>query len=194
MEINGKQILKLTSPMCPSVNHYLPVRAIIKNGRPMAVPYKSAEAKKYQKEFCAYVKEQAKLQNWVVSDNKSQHYYMDCVFYFPRTDKDANNYFKCLADAITDSGVVWIDDTQLCERVQGIYYDSQNPRIEIEIYPVDYIGIFESEWDYTMFESKCRTCKRYSRNCSILNKALAGKIQDEICMNVCSKYSEKGEK
>ena len=47
---------------------------------------------------------------------------MDCIFYFDRVDKDANNSFKCLADAITDSESVWIDDTQLCERVQGIYF------------------------------------------------------------------------
>jgi Holliday junction resolvase RusA-like endonuclease len=100
---------------------------MLKNGKPIAMSYKTTEASKYQKEFIKYVKEQVKLQGWVKSDNKFQHYYMDTYFYFPRTDMDANNYYKCLADAITDSEVVWIDDTQLCERVQSIFYDSQNP-------------------------------------------------------------------
>lgn len=120
---NDIQELKLTSPIAPSVNHYLGWRAILKNGKPMAVGYKKPEAIKYQKEFAKYVKTEAKKQNWIKSDDKSQHYYMDCIFYFDRVDKDANNSFKCLADAITDSESVWIDDTQLCERVQGIYYD-----------------------------------------------------------------------
>ena len=107
-------ILKLTSPICPSVNQYLGWRGIIKGGKPMAVSYKKTEAVKYQKKFSEYVKKEAKEQGWIKSDNKSQHYYMDCTFYFDRVDKDANNVFKCLADAITDSGSGWIDDTQLC--------------------------------------------------------------------------------
>ena len=58
---------------------------------------------------------------------------MDCIFYFPRIDMDANNYFKCMADAITDAKTVWIDDVQLCERVQRIFYNTENPRVEITI-------------------------------------------------------------
>ena len=112
---------------------------------------------------------------------------MDCIFYFDRVDKDANNSFKCLADAITDSGVVWIDDTQLCERVQGIYYDSGNPRVEIIIHEVDYIGVFNNTSQLEEFESSCIGCNRYKRNCSILQKAKEGRIQSEICNGICSK-------
>ena len=50
--------LHLTSPIPPSVNHYLGYRAIIKNGKPMATSYKTTEAKKYQKEFGKYIQEQ----------------------------------------------------------------------------------------------------------------------------------------
>lgn len=53
-------ILKLTSPICPSVNHYLGWRGIIKGGKPMAVSYKKPEAVKYQKNFSEYVKKEAK--------------------------------------------------------------------------------------------------------------------------------------
>lgn len=155
----------------------------------MAIGYKKPEAIKYQKEFANYVKNEAKKQGWKKSDNKFQHYYMDCIFYFDRVDKDANNCFKCLADAITDSQAVWIDDTQLCERVQGIYYDSENPRIEITITPVDYIGVFENASQLDIFKSNCIGCKRYKRNCSLLKKATEGRIQEEINKGICKKYT-----
>lgn len=188
------QVLKLTSPISPSFNHYLAYRAIMKNGRPMAMSYKTNEAKKYQSDFTEYVKEQVELQGWKKSDNIFQHYYMDTTFYFPRIDMDTNNYYKCLADAITDSGVVWNDDNQLCERVQRIYYDSKNPRIQLKIYPVNYIGVFDNASQLENFESNCIGCNRYKRNCSILQKAKEGRIQEEICNGVCLKYKEIKEK
>lgn len=183
------QVLKLISPISPSVNHYLAYRAIIKNGKPMAMSYKTPEATKYQKYFTEYATEQARLQNWVKSENKFQHYYMDTFFYFPRTDMDANNYFKCMADAITESARIWIDDNQLCERVQGIWYDTDNPRIELEIKPVDYIGIFKNISQLEEFESNCIQCKKYKDGkCSVLIKAKEGRIQPDIIDMKCSKY------
>ena len=185
-----KQSLRLTSPIPCSVNHYLGTRAIIKNGKPMAMVYETGDAKKYKKEFCEYIKEQVKIQNWIMSDNKTQHIYCDCVFYFDRTDKDCNNYFKLLLDSITESECVWIDDNVVCERVNRIYYDSLNPRIELTIYPVEYIGIFNNMDELNCFENKCKTCHRYKRNCSILKKAKEGRIQEEICCLECKKYKE----
>ena len=180
--------LVFTSPIPPSVNHYLAYRTIMKNGKPMAMSYKTKEAKAYQKYIIDLIKEEVPKQGWSKSDNKFQHYYMDVIFYFPRIDMDANNYFKCLADAITDSGLVWIDDVQLCERVNGIYYDSNNPRMEIEIYPVEYMGIFPNKEIYADFINKCETCKRSKRNCSVLNKAKEGRITSEIENCICNKY------
>lgn len=185
-------ILKLTSPIPPSVNHYLGTRAIIKNGKPMAMVYETKEAKDYKKWFNDYIKLEAQKQNWESILDPTQHYYCDCVFYFDRIDKDANNYYKLLLDSITESKVVWIDDNVVCERVNRIYYDSENPRIEIEIYPVNYIGIFDSKSEMNKFEDKCKTCKRYNRNCSILKKAKEGRIQCEIDENKnCGKYKKK---
>lgn len=161
----------------------------MKNGKPMAMSYKTKEATSYQKDFTKYVTEQAKLQNWVMSDNKFQHYYMDCYFYFPRIDMDANNYFKCLADSISESNSVWIDDVQLCERVQSINYTSSDPKIIIEIRPVDYIGIFAHISQLEDFKSNnCVQCKRYKDGkCSIWVKACEGRVQEEIVDCVCSK-------
>ena len=186
--------LKLTSPIPPSVNHYLGYRAILKNGKPLAVSYCTPEAKRYKEFFAAYVKDEAKKQGWNLAPNNLRHFYVDAVFYFPRVDMDSSNYFKCMLDAITDTQLIWLDDNVVCERVQGIYYDSQNPRIELCIHPVDYVGVFKNQAELDKFESKCASCTRFSHNCTLLQKAKAGKVQEEICNMSCQKYVNKGSK
>lgn len=187
--------LFLSSPIPPSVNHYLAHRAIIKNGKPMAMVYETGEAKQYKKEFINYIKSEVNKQCWDLPLNKFQHFYMDCDFYFDRIDKDPDNYFKLLKDSITESQLIWVDDNVVCERVNRILYDSNNPRIEITITPVDYIGIFSNTDMLNVFEEKCKQCSRYSRNCSLLNNAKIGKIQKEILYiddgYICTKEKSK---
>lgn len=185
--------LKLISSIPPSVNHYLGYRAVMKNGKPMATSYKTSEAKKYQKEFEEYIRKETITQGWNLTPNKYQHFYVDAVFYFDRTDKDPNNYFKCCLDSITETGLIWADDNVVCERVQRIYYDSSNPRLELTIYPVDYIGIFDDISALEQFENRCVGCTRYARNCSLLLKAKEGRVQDEIHDGICLCYRRKGE-
>lgn len=182
--------LRLTSEIPPSVNHYLGQRAIMRGGKPLSVAYCTKEAAKYKKQFAEYVTAEAARQGWEMPD-KQKHIYVDAVFYFPMTDMDSNNYWKCMLDAITDSGRVWIDDNIVCERTQAIYYDSENPHVELLIHPTDYTGIFEDVSHLEWFESKCFGCTRYARNCSLLNKAKAGKIQQEIKAGECSKYNAR---
>lgn len=184
----GKQILKLISPIPPSVNHYLGWKCVIKKNRPVAVCYKTADSKRYQRLFIKYVKSQVEEQKWVKSPNKFQHYYMDCVYYFDRIDKDANNYFKCMADAITESKAVWIDDTQLCERVQGIFYDPVNPRIEITITEVDYVGVLETADELRTFEVQCHSCSRDIKKCKVRKAALEGRVQSGVEKGICPKF------
>ena len=181
--------LLLTLDVPPSVNHYLAYRAIIKHGRPMAMSYKTREALQYQKNLIAYVRQEVENQKWELVPNKTQHFYIDAVFYFGKTNQDANNYFKVMLDAITDTQLIWLDDNVTCERVQGIYYDSENPRVEIHIHPTDYIGVFENASQLEKFESNCVGCKRYKRNCSLLRCAKEGRIQPEICNLQCVKFS-----
>lgn len=181
----------MTSPIAPSVNHYLSYRAVIKNGKPLAVSYKTPDTAKYRKEFAEYVANEVARQNWNFVPNKYQHFYVDTVFYFDKTCRDCNNYFKVMLDAITDTKLIWLDDNVACERVQRIYYDSNNPRIELKIHPVEYIGIFDNESQLNEFVSNCIGCTRYNRNCSILQKAKIGKIQEEICDGKCTRYKKK---
>ena len=162
----------------------------MRGGKPLAMSYKTREATKYQAEFIKYVRNEVFRQRWKPKHDKYQHYYVDADFYFPRIDMDANNYFKCLLDAITETGLIWIDDNVVCERVQHIYYDSENPRIELTITPVSYIGVFEDASQMEAFESICVGCKRLSRNCSILNKLKEGRVVPEYKNGVCTKYKE----
>ena len=192
------ETLKLTSPIPVSVNHYIKPRTFItwKGKTPIAnvTMYETADAKAYKKQFKKYVIEQIKEQNYSLSPNKTQHFYIDCVFYFERIDQDPNNYFKLPLDAITETQLIWIDDNTTCERVNAIYYDSKNPRIELTIYPVDYIGVFQNSSQLEKFESNCIGCSRYKRNCSILRQAKEGRIQEEIIDGTCKKYKKnKGE-
>lgn len=162
----------------------------MRNGKPLAMSYETQEAAQYRKKFSTYVAEEVERQGWDLVPNKTQHFYVDTWFYFPRIDLDANNYFKVMLDAITDTQLVWQDDNVVCERVQAIRYDNSNPRIEISIYPVDYIGIFDNLPQYEAFISNCVGCSRYKRNCSLLKGAIAGKTQEEIKDQICSEFKQ----
>ncbi len=186
--------LKLVSPIPPSVNHYMAYRVIKRNDKPTAMSYKTQISINYKSSFCEYVKAEAIKQGWSSSSNPYQHYYVEGSFYFPRTNMDCNNYWKVMLDAITDTGIVWPDDNVVCERVKRIQYDSQNPRIELTIYPTEYVGIFDNAQQLEQFEAGCADCIRHEKNCSILNKAIQGRIQPEINNMICSKHKTRGKK
>lgn len=190
MSINN--IISLISPIPPSVNHYLAYRAIVRNGRPICTSYCTAESKKYKKMFTEYVREEVVRQGYNLLPDKNRHFYADAVFYFPKIDMDANNYWKVMLDAITDTQLIWLDDNVVCERVQGIMYDSCNARIELTIRPVDYIGIFGSAALLDQFtESNCIGCTRYERNCSLRRSAIEGRVQEGIDAISCSCSARK---
>lgn len=183
----ANSILKLVSPIPPSVNHYLSYRAIVKNGRPICTSYCTTESKNYKKMFSEYVAQEVADQQYSLEANKTRHFYVDAVFYFPQIDMDANNYWKVMLDAITNTKLIWLDDNVVCERVQGIFYDSHNPHIDLTIFPVDYIGIFSDAAQLEYFtQSNCVGCTRYTRNCSLRRCAMDGRVQDGINENECA--------
>lgn len=191
--MDNKPVLYITSPMPPSVNHYWAVRVQKVRGIMMPSVYLTKEAKEYKKAFKEIIRAEVARQGWNLKVNSTQHFYIDAVFYFDRTDKDAANYEKCLDDAITDTQLIWKDDNVALFRPMRVYYDKDNPRIELKIYPVDYIGIFDNKECLEHFKDRCSSCKRYKRNCSILKKAIEGRVQLEIescdgCLE-CSNYS-----
>lgn len=183
-------VLKLTSPIPPSQNHYTGIRIIKSGKKNIPMVYKTKEAKEYEEIFEKIICDEVKKQGYKSDLDSKQHFYVDAVFYFDRKHKDSSNSDKVLLDVITRTQLVWKDDSTALFRPQRIYYDVNNPRIELFVYPVEYIGIFNNQEQLNQFEYKCKNCKRYSRNCSILNKAKEGRIQEEIQDMVCSKYKE----
>lgn len=181
-----KQELKLTCDDFISVNHYMGYRAV---GR-RVMAYKPKETKAFEQKFGNYVKQEIINQNWTIPE-KGKFIIMDTIFYFPRTDMDAQNYFKSICDIMTNVGV-WEDDNIVCEKVNRIYYDSKKPRIEIVLHEADSVGIFDSSEEYYTFKSVCNNCKRFKKTCSIHNKAIESRIQDEVQLVnnkwVCSKF------
>ena len=181
-------VLKLVSDVPPSLNHYLAYRGVMRGGKPMAMSYVTKQAQEYKRKFSEYVEQEIILQNWDVEPTKQLHFYVDAEFYFARVDQDANNYFKVLLDAITDTKKIWLDDNVVCERVQRILYDNKNPRIELTIRPVKYIGIFDDVSQYEQFLNRCVGCTRYARNCSTLKNAILGKVQDGVTNFECDHF------
>lgn len=178
--------LKLVTNTFISVNHYMGYKIIKQKGKNdnyynTIMPYKPKETTKFEKEFGLYVKEEVIKQNWI-KPSKNTFVIMDTIFYFPRVDMDAQNYFKSLCDIMTKNGV-WEDDNIVMEHVKRIYYDSKNPRIEICISESPIIGIFNNKEELQSFLFICKSCKRYENNCSILKNAKDSRIQNEIFFN-----------
>jgi hypothetical protein len=149
----------------------------------------SEEGRKRKTEIQKEAKRQMKDQNWDYEYTKDNYVYMDMYITFNRKGRDDNNILKLLNDSL--EGIVYENDSRVLTRTQRILYDKDNPRVELIFTPVDYIGIFNDANQFKQFEKRCKTCRRYSRNCSILRKAIEGRVQDEIQDLVCLKYQEK---
>lgn len=193
-----KKILHITSPIPPSVNHYIKHRAYIKDGRAIPQVYETKEAREYKEAFEWQVISAVNAQHWDVPVDDSHHFYVDAYYYFDRKDRDASNYEKCLCDAITETQRIWPDDNVVLYRPQRILYDRNDPRIELYISPAEYIGLFDSEDDLKDFTAVCSTCGRCSGRCSELKKAKEGIITGNIVLKeetyTCMKYRKAAPK
>ncbi|WP_125154410.1 RusA family crossover junction endodeoxyribonuclease [Clostridium rectalis] len=184
-----------------SVNHYMSYRSVKKGKFNMVMAYKPKTTKDFEKSFGEYVKQEIKKQGWI-KPPKDKFINLDTVFYFPRVDMDAQNFFKSLSDILTSSGV-WEDDNIVLEKVHRIYYDSENPRIELNVTVSDHIGIFDNQEDYKNFiNTYCNNCKKGNKigqkgGCSIYKKILESRIIDDIEINFntgekkCLKFKQK---
>ena len=191
-----KQTLKLICKDFISVNHYMSYRSIKKGKFNTVMAYKPKATKDFEKSFGKYLKEEIKKQGWIKPD-KGTFVIVDMVFYFPKTNMDASNHNKSLFDCMTLNGV-WEDDNIVLEKVHRIYYDSNNPRIELTVSVSPHIGIFDDKEDYTHFlNTYCNNCTKGKKigqkgGCSIYRQALESRIQDDIDMEnkQCLKFKE----
>lgn len=163
-------------------------RPFIAHGKPMVTMYESKEAKDFKKKAVKIIKSAIVEQDFKISEHHFIH--VDLTFYSPRTNMDTNNYYKTFIDAITESELIWKDDNISMIKDKRIYYDSKNPRIEVEIYPSQFIGIFDSteslERFVSLFCSKCKKGNKIGKKggCSIYKNALESRIQDDILIDL----------
>jgi Holliday junction resolvase RusA-like endonuclease len=147
----------------------------------------SEEGKKIKKMIQLETIKQLQSQEWDYEWTKTNYIYQDCYIYMNRAGRDDNNIFKLLNDSLEK--IVYDNDSRVLTRTQRILIDSENPRVELIISQVPFRGIFDNEEQMQQFEEKCKTCRRYKNNCSILKKAKEGRIQKEIDENLnCIKY------
>lgn len=135
-------------------------------------------------------KKQMRKQYWDYEWTKENYLYMDTIIYFNKKGRDDNNIYKVLCDALEK--IVYDNDSRVLIRTQRVFYDAKHPKIEVFLFPVDYVGIFDSEQDYEEFVDNCKTCRYYQNGkCSVLNGAIESRIQEEIENMICRKFIEK---
>lgn len=184
--------LKLTLPLPVSINklyiNQFSYNPKTKSRTPTGKRIMSAEGKMVKNKIISETKKQMKSQKWDYEITKSTYLYLDTYIYMNRLGRDDNNIYKLLNDSLEK--IVYDNDSRILTRTQKILIDSENPRVEVELKPVEYTGIFENDELLHKFEDRCMGCKRYKRNCSILKKAKEGRIQVEINdVYECSEYN-----
>jgi hypothetical protein len=189
--------LKLTVPMPVSINKlYIneyqydhKVKKRVPTGRRIL----SKEGRQVKARIQAEARIQMKQQDWSYDWTKENYCYQDAVIYFARRGSDDNNIYKLLNDSL--EGIVYDNDSRVLVRTQRIVYDPKNPRIELTLTPVNFIGIFENEQKLNEFKEQCSKCTRYRNgSCSILKDSIAGTVREEISdiyNPICSVYKPK---
>jgi Holliday junction resolvase RusA-like endonuclease len=182
--------LKLILPLPTSINdlysnHYS-WNPKTKSRVPTGAKVLSKEGERVKELIQVAAREQLAEQEWDYDYTYENYLFMDAIIYFNRTGRDDNNIYKLNNDALEK--IVYDNDSRVLTRTQRIYYDKDNPRIELTFSKTDYIGIFDNQDHLNSFEDNCKKCKRYKNNCSILKKAKEGRIQEKIVEFVCSSF------
>jgi Holliday junction resolvase RusA-like endonuclease len=146
-----------------------------------------------KKEIIKSATAQMRNQSWNLEITKNHFIYQDIHVYFNRKNRDSDNILKLLNDSL--QGVVFHNDSKVLTRVQRIYYDYGNPRVECAYSVCEWLGIFDNIGEYDKFLTQCESCKNYRDNrCSILTDSVQGVIREEVINQDCKKYKlKKGE-
>lgn len=120
-----KQVLTVTLPLPPSVNHMYQAAG---RGRRL-----TKQAMEYIRTAQDTVKKAIRKQGWK-KDKDHVWYVMDLYYYFPdKRIRDSHNTLKLLTDCL--EGLLYKDDYFLLPRIQYVCLDRSNPRLEIIYYP-----------------------------------------------------------
>lgn len=120
-----KQVLTVTLPLPPSVNHMYQAAG---RGRRL-----TKQAMEYIRTAQDTVKKAIRRQGWK-KDKDHVWYVMDLYYYFPdKRIRDSHNTLKLLTDCL--EGLLYKNDYFLLPRIQYVCLDRSNPRLEIIYYP-----------------------------------------------------------
>lgn len=179
-----KQELKLTTPLPPSVNDYLGKKVAFNpfTKRYYVQAYETMKAKEFKKAVKYIVNRELSESSWAKTP-KGTYVICDLVVYVARARNDSDNLMKCLLDGFIQTDKLVYDDFYIIPRVQDIFIDADNPRIEVTLRESNKKGIFPNEASLEKFEGdNCIECSRSKRNCSIKKSALENRVQKEINM------------
>lgn len=152
----------------------------------------SKEGTKSKNEIQAEARVQMQGQDWDYDYTLEGYCYLDTVIYFQRRGTDDNNIYKLLCDALEK--ICYDNDSRILIRTQRIMYSTHNPRVEVKITPVEYVGVFDNLEALYAFEDNCKNCSRYRKgSCSILKDSVAGTEREELDVKSqsCSQYKKK---
>ncbi|CAI6330403.1 RusA family crossover junction endodeoxyribonuclease [Bacillus sp. FSL M7-1004] len=171
--------LRLVSPLPPSVNNYLNYKVSSNGRRKFVQAYPSEETKIYKSFFTDYVKDQMNEQEWEQPE-KGKLVFVKIKFFLDRKRKDPNNFLKVPFDVFTEAGV-YLDDDVALPVAERVYIDSQNPRLEFEIYEASNIGVFDGPKDLEDFKDKnCALCKKKPDHCTIFKRIIDNRLVQEF--------------
>ena len=188
-----EQILKITCPIPPSVNHYMAYRVSGGKGRKFVQAYKTQDSIRFEKEFNRILNIEIKKQNWELVEEG--YVIVEANWFFESNRRDSNNYHKLILDCMNQK--VFKDDKQAMERTMNITIDPKNPRAELTIYKSNKQGLFLTEEDKMKFcSNNCHKCTKKKTSCSIFKKILNNKISEEfdLTQNLCFKIKNKKSK
>lgn len=190
--------LNVTVPLPTSINklyiNQYQYNPMSKKREPTGKRILSSEGRKVKAKIMGDARVQLEQQEWDYDWTKENYLYQDAVIYFTRRGSDDNNVYKLLNDSL--EGILYDNDSRVLVRTQRIVYDASNPRIELTLTPVEFIGIFENKNALDSFESICQSCSKYRKgSCSILKDSVKGNVRSEdigtIYMPSCNKYKKK---
>lgn len=185
--------LRLVVPLPTSINklyiNQFGYNPKTKTRMPTGKRIMSKEGQKIKEQIQKTAIKQMKTQEWDYEWTKKHFVYQDAYIYMNRAGRDDSNVYKLLNDSLEK--IVYDNDSRVLTRTQRVLIHSEEPRVELVISQTPFRGIFNSEEHLKEFEDNCKQCKRYKRNCSILNKAKEGRIQAEIDNSfICSKFNK----
>ena len=188
--------LKLTLPVPVSINklyiNEYRFNPVTRRREPTGARILSKEGEHVRSVMRELSKEAVENSDWNIEEVGDKFLYMDVDIYFNRRGRDADNIYKALQDSM--QGIVYKNDSQLLPRTQRILFDKNDSRVEITFTPVEYVGIFDNQDDYTEFEGNCQSCTRFRNGrCSILVDSFQGTVREEVDMinYECSEYKQK---